>query len=182
MKQPREFVTKCCKKCGAQKNTQDFYAEKRNRDGLRSVCKKCLKASVNKESQSANAKQWYVKNRDLVIQKTAEWKTQNKQKWQLQHNLRSRIGKFITRLGFVKPCTTSEIIGCSYLDARVHIEKQFLSGMNWENYGDWHIDHIVPLSQAKDLDGLLRLCHFTNLRPLWAKENLSKSNKSLYLI
>ncbi len=46
--------------------------------------------------------------------------------------------------------------------------------MSWDKYGQWEVDHIVPLSAAKSLDELVRLCHFTNLQPLWKRENLAK--------
>jgi hypothetical protein len=73
-------------------------------------------------------------------------------------------------------------LGCSYDVFRKHIEKQFLPGMMWENYGAWHIDHIVAVSMAKNEEEMLVFGKFTNLRPLWAKDNISKKNKKLYLL
>jgi hypothetical protein len=60
-----------------------------------------------------------------------------------------------------------------------HLENQFQSGMNWKTYGKygWHIDHIIPLSSAKTEKELYKLCHYTNLQPLWAKDNLIKGNR-----
>jgi IS30 family transposase len=61
---------------------------------------------------------------------------------------------------------------------RIHIEKQFKEGMSWDNYGEWEIDHIVPLKyQNPTLEQLVERFHYTNLQPLWATENRSKSNK-----
>jgi hypothetical protein len=53
--------------------------------------------------------------------------------------------------------------------------------MSWENYGfyGWHIDHIIPLCSAKNEEELKRLCHYTNLQPLWSTDNLSKGSKIL---
>jgi hypothetical protein len=49
--------------------------------------------------------------------------------------------------------------------------------MSWSNHGKWHIDHIIPLSSAKSKEELVKLCHYTNLQPLWALDNLGKANK-----
>lgn len=74
---------------------------------------------------------------------------------------------------------TFEIIGCSPQELKEHLEKQFVFGMSWENKNLWHIDHIIPLSSARTEEDLYKLCHYTNLQPLWAEENLKKSNKIL---
>jgi hypothetical protein len=49
--------------------------------------------------------------------------------------------------------------------------------MSWDNYGSWHIDHIMPLSSAQTTEEFNKLCHYSNLQPLWAHENLSKGNR-----
>jgi len=49
--------------------------------------------------------------------------------------------------------------------------------MSWDNYGEWHIDHIIPLCSATTVEELEKLCHYTNLQPLWAEENLFKGGK-----
>jgi hypothetical protein len=70
-------------------------------------------------------------------------------------------------------------LGCSYQDFIIYLEQKFTDGMSWKNYGlyGWHIDHIIPLSSAKNEIDLEKLCHHTNLQPLWAKDNLSKGDK-----
>ena len=57
------------------------------------------------------------------------------------------------------------------------IECQFKTGMSWENYGDWHIDHKKPISKFGDKSSVSVINMLCNLQPLWKKENLSKSNK-----
>ena len=72
---------------------------------------------------------------------------------------------------------SQKLLGCTFKVAHKHLERQFIKGMSWENYGEWHIDHIIPLSSAETEEELKELCHYTNLQPLWASENISKGNK-----
>jgi len=76
---------------------------------------------------------------------------------------------------------TFDLLGCTPEFLKKYLEKQFKPGMNWDNYGrsGWHIDHIKPLSLAKDVEDLVKgkFFHYTNLQPLWAKDNIKKSNK-----
>ena len=69
---------------------------------------------------------------------------------------------------------TFQIVGCSPTELKEHLEKQFINGMNWDNQGKWHIDHIIPLSSAKTEQDIYKLCYYTNLQPLWAEENMKK--------
>jgi hypothetical protein len=71
------------------------------------------------------------------------------------------------------------MVGCSPVELKMYLEKQFENGMTWDNRNEWHIDHITPLSSAKTEKDVINLCYFTNLQPLWVKENLEKSNKIL---
>ena len=91
--------------------------------------------------------------------------------------LRGRLRKTIQLKKFSKKSKTSDIIGCSWEQLKDHIESQFVGGMAWENRNLWHIDHIVPLSSAKTIEELEKLCHYTNLQPLWASDNMSKGAK-----
>jgi hypothetical protein len=76
---------------------------------------------------------------------------------------------------------TIELFGCSINDLKRHLEQQFKNGMNWNNYGlkGWHIDHIKPCSSfdLTDPKQQKECFHYTNLQPLWAKDNLEKGNK-----
>jgi hypothetical protein len=95
----------------------------------------------------------------------------------LINDVRYRIWFYLKKLNISKTNKTFEIVGCTPEFLKEHLEKQFTDGMTWENRNKWHIDHIVPLSSAKTEDELYKLCHYTNLQPLWAEENMKKSNK-----
>ncbi len=70
-------------------------------------------------------------------------------------------------------------LGCSLEYLKNHLESKFQPGMTWENQGKWHMDHIIPLSSTKIEKDLYKLCHYTNLQPLWAVDNLKKGKKIL---
>jgi 5-methylcytosine-specific restriction endonuclease McrA len=78
------------------------------------------------------------------------------------------------------------LLGYSLPELREHLERQFVRGMSWEKIGDWHIDHILPLSSftatSADDPEVRRAWALTNLRPLWAKENMQKSDSRAFLI
>jgi hypothetical protein len=87
---------------------------------------------------------------------------------------RRRLAKTINK----KTCKTIEVLGCSPLELRLHLESLWTEGMSWDNYGfkGWHIDHKIPIALF-DLScpEQMKICfHYTNLQPLWAKDNLSK--------
>lgn len=90
---------------------------------------------------------------------------------------RNAIRDAIKRRKNIKNEQTIKILGCSILDFKLYIEQQFLEGMSWDNYGEWELDHIKPISLATNLDELLILNHYTNFQPLWAHDNRVKSNK-----
>ena len=81
-----------------------------------------------------------------------------------------------------KELSSQEYIGCSTEKLKEHLEKQFKNGMTWENQGQWHIDHIIPVNykengQEPTLEEVIKRLHYTNLQPLWASENMSKGNR-----
>lgn len=95
--------------------------------------------------------------------------------------LRARLGAALWHemKGRKKGRSVTQFLGCSIDELRVHLERQFRDGMTWDNYGEWHIDHILPCAAFDHAnDGEVRACwHFTNLRPLWAEENMSKHSR-----
>lgn len=98
--------------------------------------------------------------------------------FRLKGSLQSRLRSALK--GAVKAASTVELLGCSTETLRLHLESQFTDGMSWENYGKtgWHIDHIKPCAFFDlTIDEQQRECfHYTNLQPLWAEDNLKKSD------
>lgn len=97
----------------------------------------------------------------------------------LKNRLRSRIRAALLSQYGHKAVKTIDLIGCSYETVKQHIESLFTDGMGWHNYGEWHIDHIIPCSSF-DLtkeDQQKECFNYKNLQPLWAADNFKKSNK-----
>jgi hypothetical protein len=127
-------------------------------------------------------KLYIEKNKEKVRNFKNEYQKKKKKEsvlYRLKVLMRDRLNKFIKYSKMNKNNSTFDIIGCNPQQLKEHIENQFIDGMSWDNHGllGWHIDHIIPLSSAKTEEDLIKLCHYTNLQPLWAKDNLLKSNK-----
>jgi hypothetical protein len=97
--------------------------------------------------------------------------------FKLIHNLRIRLYSYLKSIKQKKNSSISKDIGCTKKELRIWIEKQFLPGMNWENYGkEWSVDHIKAISNF-DYINMPEANHYTNLQPMWKIENIKKSNK-----
>ena len=123
----------------------------------------------------------YRKNNKEKIKQYNNVYVKNRRKtdplFKLTNNIRNLIILSITKQGYKKESKTFKILGCSYEEFKQHLERQFTKEMTWENQGEWHLDHIYPVSLAKDEAELIKLNHYTNFQPMWASENISKGNK-----
>lgn len=123
----------------------------------------------------------YAKNNREKINNRIREKRKNDPLFKISERIRACVCK-IHKLKGIEKTTKSEIIlGTSFQKAKEHIEKQFVKGMSWDNYGEWHIDHIIPLSIGKNKQELMELSNYQNLQPLWAFDNQSKQSKILLL-
>jgi len=94
--------------------------------------------------------------------------------------IRSLKGRMKSALGDIRPIWDLEdLLGIPYWKVVKHISSQFIDDMELYNHGDWHIDHIMACSSfaLSNLEEQRKCFHYTNLRPLWAKENLSKNRR-----
>jgi hypothetical protein len=123
---------------------------------------------------------YYKKNKKVRQQKNKLWhknKILKDNVFALKIRIRGLINQSLKRHGYTKKSKTFEILGCDFETFKKHIELQFIDGMNWESRGEWHIDHVIPVSSAKDEGEMILLNHYLNLQPLWANDNLSKGCK-----
>ena len=190
---------KKCTKCLEEKLLIDFYLNASSKDGHRSQCKTCVKSLAiqrrvqNRDKILAQEQDWRDRNRDKLSAKYKIWSqtrikngkqarymTQYYKKLnnRLAYNLRKRLRAALK--GNRKVGSSVRGLGCSIEDLRVYLENKFRPGMSWKNYGKvWNIDHIVPLSvvDLTDKAQITKVCHYTNLQPLFVFENSSKNDR-----
>lgn len=94
-------------------------------------------------------------------------------------NCSSRLRIALKRAKYSKSVRVCSLLGCTLPELKSHLESQFTAGMSWSNYGywGWHVDHRIPVSSAKNRAAMYRLFHFSNLQPLWQKDNFAKRDK-----
>jgi hypothetical protein len=181
--------TKVCSKCQEEKKVCDFYKDKSRKDGFYLNCKKCekIRFKIYCENNKEKLSEKYKKDKEKNPNYLKEWRLKNPNYnneyeknrrlndpiFYLRKKVRNRLRDYLR----YKTKKTSEYLGCSFEELKFHLETLFTDGMSWENRNKWHIDHIIPLSSAKTEEELYKLCHYTNLQPLWAEDNLKKSNK-----
>ena len=123
--------------------------------------------------------QTFQKNKKSVNRYTKR-KLKTDINFKLAHGLRSRLGTAIRNS--YKAGSAVRDLGCTIPELRQRFEEQFQPGMSWSNWSrdGWHIDHIKPLANFNltNRQEFLEACHSTNLRPLWAKDNLSRKKNS----
>ena len=141
--------------------------------------------------QAAYQKEWYAKNKDKFLEYKKKWRQKNKERenkkkrerykndinFRLVNILRARLNQALRNNQ--KSGSAVEDLGCSIEELKRHLEDRFEPWMSWDNQGDWHIDHITPLASfnLSNEEELKKACHYTNLQPLKAEDNLVKSNK-----
>jgi hypothetical protein len=138
----------------------------------------------NKDKRKEYSKKYRNgKNRDNYLKKKRERNkkyNQNNLQYKLCNALRTRLYISLKKQGLKKNDSTMELVGCSKIQLIEYLESQFKDGMCWQNWSlnGWHIDHIRPVSSfdLSDPAQVKECFHFSNLQPLWAIENLKKSD------
>ena len=163
---------KTCNTCHTDKPLTDF----RNRNQCKS-CENKIRYQRNKERRLSDPefnKQW----KEYDVKRKRKKERENELTGFIQI-MRQCIRHSFKRKGYTKKSRSYIILGEEWDFVKSYIENLFQDGMTWDNHGEWHIDHIIPISSGTTEDEVVRLCHYTNLQPLWAKDNRLKSNKIL---
>jgi hypothetical protein len=145
----------------------------------------------NKEKLKKKKNEYYQKHKKEILKNKKFYNQShkkernnyynNKQKtdinFKLACNLRNRLRKALKNNQKVGSAVKD--LGCSIPELKIYLELKFQKGMNWDNWGEWHIDHIKCLSSfdLTNRDEFLKANHYTNLQPMWAKENIRKKDK-----
>jgi hypothetical protein len=195
-----EVKTKICSKCKEVKGIDNFNVDKRVKTKISYVsrCKSCLnllnknyrKTYVDTRNRVEYKKNYYMLNKSKFSTWNKNWRNNNNRseyyrKYRSKNIsakiaccCRNRIRNCIKK-GY-KSQSSLFLTGCKTWDElKNHLEKKFTNGMSWANMGEWHIDHIIPCSSfdLTNIEQQMQCFHYSNLQPLWAKDNLSKSDK-----
>lgn len=182
-------IEKKCSKCNESKEINRFHRDLRTKDGREFCCIECRsvyrkerrsKEGISEKYQKYN-KEYREKNIKECREREKKYTTRREKDpestLRIVSSLRSRVRAALK--GIDKSASTLELIGCSRQQLKDHLQSLFQSGMTWDNYGEWHIDHKKPCSKFNlSKEEEQKVCfNYTNLQPLWAIDNLQKSNK-----
>lgn len=139
--------------------------------------------SSNCEKLKSKAREHYAQNREAAIQRAIRYSSKRSREdgnYRMRKCLRTAVYRTVKREnGMQQRGFTERLIGCSLAQFENHIESLFKDGMSWENYGEWHIDHIIPCAAFNLLlEEHQKACfHFSNLQPEWGIDNMMKCDK-----
>lgn len=185
----KEYLKKYYLKNKEKKKEYDKKYREDNKQKIKSYRK------TNEEKNKEYNKLYRLKNIEKIRNREKEHYKNNKEKnseqcnkyqksrkktdplFKLRCNIRNLILLSIKKQGYTKNSKSCQILGCTFEEFKLHLERQFTVGMTWHNQGKWHLDHIYPVSLAKDEEELIKLNHYTNFQPMWAIENIIKGNK-----
>lgn len=154
--------------------TPTYRCRKRDLDTYHWWCE------ANKERRDKRLAEWYQENKAAKTAKRRKYYKTNLN-FRVAAVLRARLVDALNN--DTKAGSAVRDLGCSIQEFKQHIESLWLPGMTWDNWSKdgWHIDHIEPISKfdLSDPEQLKKACHYTNMQPLWAKDNLSKGNRTV---
>lgn len=160
--------------------------DKKNREAVNK------KARERYHNNIEYSKEYYINNKEIILERNKKWIENNKEYFKILNCENSKrwsknnphvvvwrqiLYRTIKKFKKKKELTTNEMLGYSAMELKIHIESLFEIGMSWENWGEWHIDHIIPLCTFNKESPISEINSLTNLRPLWATDNLKRKKK-----
>lgn len=176
-----------CKECHKVETKQ---WRDNNPDKARSACSNWQKN--NRDVANEKYRRWYSKS---GAEYHSGWRDRNRERLNEYNNIRrsdslrrihhatsSRIRAGLLSMNRKKTEKSFDLLEYSPADLKRHLESLFVDGMSWDNYGEWHIDHIRPLASykndARETDVIVKEAwSLSNLQPLWAVDNIKKGAK-----
>ena len=194
-------TSKVCYQCGQEKSMDHFCFVSTSKR-YDSICRECAREKSlvvyhnDPERASERGKEYYIEHKEEIIEYNKEWKRKfNKTpRGKLYCAIRNGIKRIVgvsnnydSKIKIKNDCDNGSniyegFLGCSLDEAARYIESLWDEEMTWENHGfyGWHIDHVIPIASVREIDDIeqiKKVCHYTNLQPLWAEDNLKKSDK-----
>ena len=199
-------MEKTCTQCGLLKALDAYPPQRKGKFGRMAWCRACVSARrraryaanpgrerarnaawsrKNWERHSALTKAWYGRNRKFMRAWMRDWMREARKSrpaYLVRFRLSGQIRRALDGQRRAKP--TFDLLGYTPEQLRHHLERQFQAGMGWHNSAQWHIDHIVPLKAFKlDTPEDIRAAWaLTNLRPIWATDNVRKGAARTHLL
>ncbi len=179
----KDSESKICTCCNVDKPVLEFNLGGNGKDGYQPKCKSCRKAYRVKNRQKLSDQQlsWQARNREKKSKYQLDWYylRRNEESFKISLAIRSILARTVKQIGHVKKQRACDELGYASIDLKNHMESLFTDGMCWGNHGEWHIDHIKPVSlfvKEGETDPSV-INALDNLQPLWASDNLSKGAK-----
>lgn len=144
-----------------------------DRYNARRRARRAEKSKPETKKAPFDKKKWAADNKERIAGYRRKW-LENNPVAAMADRVRRRLNEAFNGVGAKRKRKAQEILGCTWEEFALHIESGFVDGMTWDNRNEWHIDHIVPIATASTESDVIRLNHFTNLRPLWAADNRKK--------
>jgi hypothetical protein len=167
--------------------------------GREVATKKYFSKPETKDRLKKNHKKWSEKNREHLTEYHKQWRTENVNKWRktkrdyernrkardplykLISNFRTAIYQVLKESNVEKNKHYFDILQYTPEQLISHLENKFIDKMSWDNYGDWHVDHKLPIThyniQEMGDSEFMKCWSLDNLQPMWGVDNIKKSNK-----
>ena len=185
------MIERKCNKCGEVKPLDEFPRDKRARNDRRNPCKECQSEyqkqyrQANKEKIKELQRQRRLANKEELKEYQKEYQKNRKANdrvFALRKNIGTQVRNMLKRTdGSKQGESVLQYLPYTIEQLWDHLRSLYTEGMTDENYGEWHVDHIIPQSKllydSMDHPNFLKCWALSNLQPLWAHENMSKGDK-----